>query len=215
MFNKDSNLKNINIISKFISLLFVFLSIFITNNVYVFMFFSLVFLYYDKFNIFTFSLIGLSIINYFYDIIIIVKILFSIIYIKMFIRIIDFNQFRYLLESLFYKRNSKLLYMFLYIGYFYRSFKDSIKELFSLIKSYGFKLDFSIIKFVIKESINKSKTNIDKIMLLYRYRLYNISNKKSYVDKDKLDSYDFKYILIHVLIFLLIYVLENSIWDTR
>ena len=26
-----------------------------------------------------------------------------------------------------------------------------------------------------------------------------------YLDKDKLDSYDFKYILIHVLIFLLIY----------
>ena len=82
MFNKDSNLKNINIISKFISLLFVFLSIFITNNSYVFIFFSLVFLYYDKFNILTFSLIGLNIINYFYDISIIVKISFSIIYIS-------------------------------------------------------------------------------------------------------------------------------------
>lgn len=211
MFNKDSNLKNINIISKFISLFFVFLSIFITNNVYVFMLFSLVFLYYDKFNIFTVTLIALSIINYFYDMGIVLKLLFIVVYIKMFIKIIDFNQIRYLLESLFYKRNSKTLFWFLYICYFYRSFKNSIKELFDLIKSYGFKLNFNTIKFTVKESINKSKVYVERIMLVYKYRLYNISNNKSYVDKDKLDSYDFKYILIYVLIFLLIYVLENSI----
>lgn len=206
MYSKGSNLKNINIISKFIGLFFTLSSILITNNSYVFIIFSIIFILINKERKLSLILTILSFINYFYDITIIVKLLFIFTYLDMFINVINFNEFRYFLEELFYKRNSKTLHLFLYMTYFCRNIKNNIKNMVNLIKSYGLNLDFDTFKFILKQAFQKSKIETSKIMMIYKYRFYNLTNKKTYYEKDEIDSYDFKYILMYVIIFLLIYI---------
>jgi len=206
MYSKGSNLKNINIISKFIGLLFTLSSIFITNNCYVFIIFSVLFILINKDRKLSFILFIFTLINYFIDISVIVKLLFVLTYLDMFINVITFNEVRYFLEELFYKRNNKTLYFFLYIIYFIKNMKNNIKKLFELNKSYGLKLDFDTFKFIMKQGYLKSKLETSKIMMIYKYRFYNLTNKKTYYEKDEIDSYDFKYILVYVIVFLLIYI---------
>lgn len=206
MYSKGSNLKNINIISKFIGLLFTLSSIFITNNCYVFIICSIIFILINKDRKLSFILFILTLINYFIDISVIVKLLFVLTYLDMFINVITFNEVRYFLEELFYKRNNKTLYFFLYIIYFIKNMKNNIKKLIDLNKSYGLKFDLDTYKFIIKQGYLKSKLETSKIMMIYKYRFYNLTNKKTYYEKDEIDSYDFKYILVYVIIFLLIYI---------
>lgn len=206
MYSKGSNLKNINIISKFIGLLFTLSSIFIANNSYVFIICSILFILINKDRKLSFILFILTLINYFIDITIIVKLLFIFTYLDMFINVINFNEIRYFLEELFYKRNNKTLYFCLYLTYFIKNMKKNIKNLLDLNKSYGIKLDFDTFKFILKQGFLKSKLETSKIMMIYKYRFYNYTNKKTYYEKDEIDSYDFKYILVYVIIFLLIYI---------
>ena len=206
MYSKGSNLKNINIISKFIGLLFTLSSIFITNNCYVFIICSILFILINKDRKLSIILTVISLINYFLDITFIVKLLFIFTYLDMFINVINFNEIRYFLEELFYKRNNKTLYFCLYITYFIKNMKNNIKNLLDLNKSYGLKLDLDSYKFILKQGYLKSKLETNKIMMIYKYRIYNLTNKKTYYEKDEIDSYDFKYILVYVIIFLLIYI---------
>ena len=206
MYSKGSNLKNINIISKFIGLFFTLSSIFIANNSYIFIICSILFILINKDRKLSFILFITTIINYFYDITIIVKLLFTLTYLDMFINVITFNEIRYFLEELFYKRNNKTLYFCLYIIYFIKNMKNNIKKLTNLNKSYGLKSNFDMFKFILKQGYLKSRLETSKTMMIYKYRFYNYTNKKTYYEKDEIDSYDFKYILVYVIIFLLIYI---------
>ena len=206
MYSKGSNLKNINIISKFIGLFFTLSSIFIAHNSYIFIVCSILFILINKDRKLSLILFITTIINYFYDITIIVKLLFTLTYLDMFINVITFNEIRYFLEELFYKRNNKTLYFFLYIIYFIKNMKNNIKKLTNLNKSYGLKSNFDTFKFILKQGYLKSKLETSKTMMIYKYRFYNLTNKKTYYEKDEIDSYDFKYILVYVIIFLLIYI---------
>lgn len=206
MYSKGSNLKNINIISKFIGLFFTLSSIFIVKNNYIYIIFAFVFLLINKDRKLSIILTIISLINYFFDITFIVKLLFIFTYLDMFINVVNFNEFRYFLEELFYKRNNKTLYFFLHMTYFIRNLKNNIRNMLNLTKSYGLKLEFDTLKFILKQAFIKSKVETGNTMMIYKYRFYNLTNTKTYYEKDEIDSYDFKYILIYVIIFLLIYI---------
>lgn len=209
MYSNDSNLKNINIISKFIGLMFALASIIINNNQYIFMLFAIIFIIIDKINVRNIILLIGSIINCFFNIDLAIKIIFIYNYLQMFINIITFNELKYFLEELLYKRHSKILKIMIAILYFIKNAKSNYKEMLVLLKSYGLKLNINNIKFILKETFIKSKKETIRIMQVYKYRFYNIYNKKTYYDKDEIDSYDFKYILVYVIIFLLIYIVRG------
>lgn len=211
MFSSSSNFKNINIISKIIGLLFMLSSIFITNNIYIILTISVLFLILSYKKLFPILTIILLLVEFSFDynLLFYLKIMLVIDYIFMFFRIINFNELRYFLEDLLYKRHSRLLKKLLYIMYLFKEFRFNYTELVEYMKSYGFSLSMKNYLFILKMSYKKALVNAKNIIINLNYRLYGFNKKRSYIDKDIIDSYDFKYILVYVIIFLVICIVES------
>lgn len=208
MYNDLLNFKDIHIFSKVIAFIFCICGILFIGQPIFFMFFA--FLFYLFFGCKEILLAELIIIgaSFLCPIFIpILKICFLISMFFLFIYTIDFHQFRYFIETLFYKRKqSKITYLVLYICYFFQYYIHYFKNFLELSKGYGKKMDFFQVRYIVVESFEKTKNQIEHILILYRYRFYNSSTIRTYVEKEEITSIDIKYILIFVILFFIVYV---------
>lgn len=208
MYNNLLYFRDIHVFSKMFSFIFCLLSIFIVKNpLYYLIIIGMFYVFFQNKKIFFIELV-LLLLFFFIDFFgIILKFLFLISSIYLLIRIIDFQEFRYFIESLFYKRRqTKISYVCLYICYFFKYYFINFKRFILLLKSYGKDLSFSSIRYIIKESFIKTRDKINSLMVLYRYRFYNSSSSRTYFERNTVTSLDLKYVLTFVIIFLVIFV---------
>lgn len=208
MYSELLNFKDIHIFSKVVAfLLGCFAIIFVKNPLFLIMFSFLFYLCFGSKLVLLFELLGIIICFVNHGFVPVLKLSFFISLVLLFIKMIDFHQFRYFVESLFYKRNhSKITYLVLYICYFFEYFKKYFKEFWALLKGYGKKIGFKQFKYIFVESFKKTKIQIEHILTLYRYRFYNSYPSRTYLEKEEITSIDIKYVLIFAILFFLIYV---------
>ena len=208
MYNNLLCFRDVHIFSKIFSFLFCLLSIFMVSNpLYYLVIIGMFYVFFQNRKMFLLEIL-LLILFWVFDLFgIVLKLLFIISSIYLFIKTIDFQEVRYFIETLFYKKKqSKISYCCLYICYFFKYYFINFREFFRLLKSYGKDLSFSSIKYIIKMSFSKTKDKINNLMIIYRYRFYNSSSSKTYFERNRVTSFDLKYVLIFVIIFLIIYV---------
>ena len=208
MYNNLLCFRDVHIFSKIFSFLFCLLSIFMVSNpLYYLVIIGLFYVFFQNRKMFLLEILLLILFCVFDLFGIVLKLLFIISSIYLFIKTIDFQEVRYFIETLFYKKKqSKISYCCLYICYFFKYYFINFREFFRLLKSYGKDLSFSSIKYIIKMSFSKTKDKINNLMIIYRYRFYNSSSSKTYFERNRVTSFDLKYVLIFVIIFLIIYV---------
>ncbi len=208
MYRDLTYLKDIHILSKVLALVFSVASICIIQPPLLLFACLLVFyLFFGNTILFVLEIFFLLLSSLFSSTILFVKILFLISVFSVFLKSIDFQGIRYFIEFLFYhKRKSKITYFCLYLCYFSKYYILYFKEFISLKKSYGKRFDFSLLKYALVQSLEKTKEQLARFMVSYRYRFYNISRKRTYVEKPQLTSSDLKYALIYVIIFFVIFV---------
>lgn len=208
MYNNLLCFRDLHVFSKLFSFIFCLLSIFIVNDpLYYLVIIGMFYLFFQNKKVLLLELILLLLFCVAHFCGIFLKIIFLISSIYLLIRIIDFQEVRYFIETLFYKkRQSKISYICLYICYFFKYYSINFKEFLRLLKSYGKDLSFSSIKYIVKMSFSKTKDKINNLMVLYRYRFYNSSSSKTYFEKNRVTSLDLKYVLIFVIIFFIIFV---------
>lgn len=208
MYNNLTYLKDIHVFSKIFSFVFCLLSILLVNNlVYYLVIIGLFFVLFQEKKVLILEEILLFLTYLFNPFSIILKIIFVISLLVFFVKIINLEEIRYFIETLFYKkRKVKISYVSLHVCYFFKYYFKYFNELLILLKSYGKKIDFYKIKYIIVESYTKTKNKIQDLMILYRYRFYNSSGSRTYYEKNKITSLDIKYMLIFVIVFFIIYV---------
>ncbi len=209
MFNDNSIIKEVNIITKLLCYIIVFISLTICNDCIYLLFVNLFLLtitrQYNK--LFKFNLISIFILLlcfYFKHLILIVKLLILVIYTILLKKVTKAVDFRYILESTLYRfNNKKITYHILYIIYFIRYYRKNIKN-FSLLKDdYKIDFNFKFLVFIIKKAYKKTKLELEYLMETSKLRFYNFSNKRTYVEKVKWESWDTNYLVCHVIILLL------------
>lgn len=208
MYSDLLNFKDIHVFSKVFAFIFCILGIFMVEKPICLILFSFLFyIFFRRKEVLFIELVLIGVSFLFPIFIPILKFCFFISVLLLFISTIDFHQFRYFLESLFYKRKqTKVTYFALYICYFFQYYKQYFKEYLIISKSYGKTIDFNSLRYILIQSFEKTKCQLNHILVLYRYRFYNSSITRTYVEKEDITSVDLKYILIFVIIFFLIYV---------
>jgi len=207
MYNHLLCFRDLHVFSKIFSFLFCLLSIVMVNNpLYYLIIIGMFYVLLQNKKMFLVEILLLflfSIVNFFG---IILKILFFISSVYLFVKIIDFQEIRYFIETLFYKRKqSKISYICLYLCYFFKYYFINFREFLGILKSYGKDLSFSGVKYIIKMSFSKTKDKINNLMILYRYRFYNSSISKTYFEKNRVTSLDLKFVLIFVIVFFVVF----------
>lgn len=208
MYNSLLCFKDIHIFSKIFSFVFCVLSILMINNpLYYLLFVGLFYIFFQDKRVFLIE-IGLLLLFCVIDFFgIILKLFFLLSSIYLLIKIIDFQEIRYFIETLFYKkRKTKISYVCLYVCYFFKYYFRNFNEFLMILKSYGKRLSISSIKYIMKESFAKTKEKINNLMILYRYRFYNSSSSRTYFERNTITSLDLKYALIFVILFLIVFV---------
>ena len=173
MFNDNSIIKEVNIITKLLCYIIVFISLTICNDCIYLLFVNLFLLtitrQYNK--LFKFNLISIFILLlcfYFKHLILIVKLLILVIYTILLKKVTKAVDFRYILESTLYRfNNKKITYHILYIIYFIRYYKKNIKN-FSLLKDdYKIDFNFKFLVFIIKKAYKKTKLELEYLMQFF------------------------------------------------
>lgn len=209
MFNTDSIIKEVNIITKTISYLMIMLALVLVNEplfiIFVNVFLVVITKQYP--NILKINLIslGMNILNIFYpQFLWITKILILIIYTTLLKKVTKATELRYILESTLYRFQQKqITYKVLYIIYFGKYFKNNIKKLWLLKDDYAIKYNFSFLNFILKQSYRKTKDQMQDFMQMNKLRFYNNSSERTYMEKPSWESWDTNYIIIHTIIFFL------------
>ena len=207
MYNNLLCFRDIHVFSKIFSFIFCLLSIFIVDNpLYYLVIIGMFYVFFQNKRMFLLEL-GLLLLFFFIDFFgIFLKFIFIISSVYLLIRIIDFQEVRYFIETMFYKRRqTKISYVCLYVCYFFKYYFINFRDFLLLLKSYGKDLSFPSVRYIIKESFIKTKDKINNLMFLYRYRFYNSSSSRTYFERNTVTSLDLKYVLIFVIIFLIIF----------
>ena len=203
MFNKDSILYQVNIISKFISIFLALIGIiilkipgFIVLIGVILLVLSISFKYTFRYSIF--SLIIALLASFFPKILWISKTLIFINYLVLVRKLTKASDLRYILEVTLYKfQTRKITYRILYFIYFIKYMKKNYKVLGVLRNEYGIKKDWFYLKFSWKKAYHKTKYEMKEFLTMNNLRFYNYSSKR----------WDTGYLLFHILLlaFIIIY----------
>lgn len=209
MFNENSIINEVNVINKVICYLLVIICLFICNEPIFLLFVDIILLLITKQYLFLFKI---NVINTFFlvfniffsQFLWITKILTLIIYTILLKKVTKAVELRYVLESTLYRfQSKKITYHILYIIYFIKYYKNYLKHLFILKDDYGMKLNFEFTKFIIIKSYQKTKLVLDNLMEINKFRFYNYSKERTYIEKPTWESWDTNYLISHIIIFLL------------
>lgn len=123
------------------------------------------------------------------------------------VMIVRMEEVRVLVEKATYKFHSgRPCMMMLSLCYFCRLFCYQFLDFKQIYLMQGKKLDFKQYIFMVKKSYEKAKVELAKVMMTYEYRFYHVLANRTYLEDLTLTSSDMKYILLHVILFFLVFV---------
>lgn len=206
MYNKESIIFDINMITKLLCYILFVMIVIINSNVPVFILIEILILVesrkeeiFFKFNIITTVLFLLGILIP--PILLIPKLLLLISYTYLLTKVVNISQLRYLIEiSLYKNKNNKLIKLFLMIMYYFKYIKVYINKYIDLRKSYGFESSCWYTKFTIKQANRLTSIKIKELVKINEIRFYNYYNKKTYLEKINFESWDYVYLSIHIIL---------------
>lgn len=212
MFKKDSIFYDINSICKMICVLILLIAFLLLKQppflVFIGIFLWVISLEFKKTSILSMVGILLSIVASFYpQFLWIPKILLFCIYLSLVKKLTNPTQLRYMLEVTLYKfQSKKITFHILYLIYFFRHIKENMKVLDRLREEYGMRKDLFYFCFSLKKAWKKSKYEMNDLITMNSIRFYNYSKKRTYVEKPTWERWDTKYLLFHIMIFIVIYM---------
>ncbi len=210
MFNKNSIIKEVNIINKLVCYLLVLIALIICREPIFIVFVNLTLLIitrqYPKLFKTNLVIMFLSILSIFFpQILWITKIGILIIYTVLLKKVTQTVELRYVLESTLYRfQSKKITYKILYAIYFIKYFKKNIERMLVLKDDYSMPLNYKLIKFIIKHAYNKTKNQVEIFIEVNKLRFYNDSKNRTYIEKKETwESWDTNYLIAHIIIILL------------
>lgn len=212
MFKSNSIVYDINIICKVISILCMLVTFIILKSqvflVFLGVFFLVIALEFKKTAILTMIGILLAILSTFIPAIFwIPKIILFIAYLCLVKRITNAAEMRYALEVTLYKfQSKKITFHILYFIYFFKQLRKNMRILDRLRDEYGMARDFFYIRFTLKKAWKKTKYEMKELITMNDLRFYNFSNKRTYVEKPRWESWDTKYLFVHIVLGVLFYI---------
>ncbi len=212
MFKSNSIVYDINIICKVISILCMLVTFIILKSqvflVFLGVFFLVIALEFKKTAILTMIGILLAILSTFIPAIFwIPKIILFITYLCLVKRITNAAEMRYALEVTLYKfQSKKITFHILYFIYFFKQLRKNMRILDRLRDEYGMARDFFYIRFTLKKAWKKTKYEMKELITMNDLRFYNFSNKRTYVEKPRWESWDTKYLFVHIVLGVLFYI---------
>ena len=212
MFRKDSILYEVNAISKLISFLIFVFSLMILKSPAFLVLLSIVFLAltYSFQWVSKFAIAGVlfSIVSSIYmPFLKIAKLITILVYILIIKKITNSQELRYVLEVTLYKfQSKKITFHILYFMYFFKYLKKNIKLMNNLREDYGMEKDWNYRKFALKKAYDKTKYEIKELMMMNEIRFYNYSSTRTYIEKTNWESWDTKYLMFHILVFIFILI---------
>jgi len=208
MYRNLTYFKDIHIVAKVFSFFFCIWGICIVDNSIIFMTFVVSFFLFFRNKISFFLTVLFFGMNFFFKGFEgLMKLPMIVAVMILFLQTINFQEIRYFIECFFYhKKNSKVTSICLYICYFLKYYNIYFKEFLELRKSYGKSFSLSFLQSSIVQSFEKTKAQIDRLMVSYKYRFYNSMNHRTYVEKIRMNSTDLKCVLTFFIVFLLVYL---------
>lgn len=210
MFNKNSIIKEVNIINKLVCYLLILIALIICREPIFIVFVNLTLLIitrqYSKLFKTNLVIMFLSILSIFFSQILwITKIGILIIYTVLLKKVTQTVELRYVLESTLYRfQSKKITYKILYAIYFIKYFKKNIERMLVLKDDYSMPLNYKLIKFIIKHAYNKTKNQMEIFIEVNKLRFYNDSKNRTYIEKKETwESWDTNYLIAHIIIMLL------------
>ncbi len=210
MFNKNSIIKEVNIINKLVCYLLILIALIICREPIFIVFVNLTLLIitrqYSKLFKTNLVIMFLSILSIFFpQILWITKIGILIIYTVLLKKVTQTVELRYVLESTLYRfQSKKITYKILYAIYFIKYFKKNIERMLVLKDDYSMPLNYKLIKFIIKHAYNKTKNQMEIFIEVNKLRFYNDSKNRTYIEKKETwESWDTNYLIAHIIIILL------------
>lgn len=210
MFNKNSIIKEVNIINKLVCYLLILIALIICREPIFIVFVNLTLLIitrqYSKLFKTNLVIMFLSILSIFFpQILWITKIGILIIYTVLLKKVTQTVELRYVLESTLYRfQSKKITYKILYAIYFIKYFKKNIERMLVLKDDYSMPLNYKLIKFIIKHAYNKTKNQMEIFIEVNKLRFYNDSKNRTYIEKKETwESWDTNYLITHIIIILL------------
>ncbi|MDD3241309.1 MAG: hypothetical protein PHQ64_00815 [Bacilli bacterium] len=120
-------------------------------------------------------------------------------------KITKVKEFRYILEITLYRfKSTKVTYIFLYNLYFLKYLKNNFVNVIKLKKEYGFKGSIHSYRYMISMSYRKTKQEIKELIIVNNLRFYNISDRRTYLEDNKLEIWDMCYLFIHFVVFIIL-----------
>lgn len=206
MYNGESIIYDINMITKLVCYLLFAILMLITNNIFVLILVSAITIIETTDNKYFFYLniisgIMILIGCFFSSILFIPKIILFLTYTYLLTKVTNLGQLRYLIEITFYKyKNNKLTKLFLMIMYYFKYIKIYILKYVNLRKSYGFSPSLWYTKFSLENANKLTIIKIKELVKINEIRFYNYHSKKTYLEKIKFESWDYIYLSIHTLL---------------
>lgn len=213
MFNKDSILYQVNIISKVTGIMLTLICIIMIKIPSFIVLLSVVLLiisfnYNFIFKYSVFNLIIAIIASFYPPLLWISKILLFINYIIIVKKITKASDLRYVLEVTLYKFQSrKITYRILYTIYYFKYLNRNYRLLGRLKDEYGIENDWFFIKFRWNKAKSKTKNEMNEFITMNSLRFYNYSKNRTYIEKPTWERWDNYYVIAHtiLLIFIIIY----------
>lgn len=212
MFKSNSIVYDINIICKVLSVLCMLVTFIILKSpvflVFLGLFFLIISLEFKKTAILAMIGILLSILSTFMLVIFwIPKTILFITYLCLVKRITNAAEMRYALEVTLYKfQSKKITFHILYFIYFFKQLRKNMRILDRLRDEYGMARDFFYLRFTLKKAWRKTKYEMKELIMMNDLRFYNFSKKRTYVEKPHWESWDTKYLFIHITLGVLFYI---------
>lgn len=209
MYNQESIIFDINMVTKLICYIVFILFTIINNNIFLFLLIELLILIESRkeklFFEFNSILIVFLIIAFLLSRILpFVKIGIIISYTYLLTKVVNISQLRYLIEISFYKyRNNKLTKLFLSLMYYFKYIKVYIKKYTNLRIEYGFSSSCWYTGYTIKQAHQLTLRKIKELVKINEIRFYNYYNKKTYLEQIKFESWDYLYIIIHIILIII------------
>ncbi|MEG2283109.1 MAG: hypothetical protein RSB99_00570 [Bacilli bacterium] len=211
MFNKDSLLYSVNSVVKLLGTVIFICSIIWLKQSWLLLVISILLtLIVDKnkyIKKIAYISIFIGIMQFFYQPFMwINKFLIIVLYFIVILAIYSTEQIKYLCELIFYPFQNKYITNFYVSGlYAFKSLKNNCNRLRKIIDSYGLSKNISLLKNISSAFFHHTKEDIEDMNFLHHIRFYNWNRSRTYIEQEKIESWDICYILIH-LIFLIITV---------
>lgn len=221
MFNRDSILYQVNVISKMIGIILVILSLifFKIPGFLVLISVILLILSYNFKYTFIYSIINLIIViisSFYTPILWLSKLLIFINYLIIIKKVTSDTDLRYVLEVTLYKfNNKKITYHILYCIYFFKYIKKNYNLLVKLGEEYGIKKDWFYRRFSLRKSYQKSKQEMQELMVINSLRFYNYSSTRTYIEKPTWERWDSGYVIFHLILLLFAIIYGGILWDIK